>query len=209
MEGDSITVTVPELGDRHLLDFLRSNPAVRLKTEDVLRIMESSLPLYAQTVFFLSETNRIIFWETYRKTFIFENYNNFSEEEMYYLCEAIKNQISQGFNDFYFVMHHFFMKLEHSPPLQGLFVFLLESFGFELRELILTHGIFENIIRNDSVSLVFKLKVVKRVLEAGHPILDEYLANKRFKIPIKSLTGCTEYFRRWYKSSSPIEIQFL
>lgn len=209
MDRDSITITVPELDDKHLRDLLKSNPATQLKTEDVLCIMESPSPSYARTAFFLSETNRIIFWETYRKTFLFENYDNFDEEEMYYLCEAVKNQILQGFDDFYLVMHHFFRKLKHSLPLQGLFVFLLESFSFELRELILTHGVLEGIIEDDSVSPVFKLKVIKKVLQANHPVLNEYLTCKKFRVSIKDPTGCIEYFRKWYRDSFLIEVRFL
>lgn len=207
MEGEGIAIS-PEIGGRDLVNLLRSNPA-RVRVEDVLRIMESSSPFYAQTVFFLSETNKVIFWETYRKTLIFKNYDSFGEEEMYYLCEAAKNQILQGLDDFYLVMHHFFGKLEQSAPLQGLFVFLLGSFGSEMRELILTHGILENIVKSSSVSQVFKLKVIKKVLETDHPIMNEYLISKRFRMTVKSPSGCMEYFRRWYKDHFLIEIRFI
>lgn len=206
MEGED--VAIDRLSSRDLLSLLKAGP-IRLRTEDVLRIMESPSSFYAQTVFFMSEANKVIFWETYRKTLIFENYDRFDEEEMYYLCEAVKNQILQGCSDFYLVMHHFFRRLEQSTPLQNLFVFLLGSFGFEMRELILTHGILEDIVRNDSISLVFRLKVIKKVLEADHPVLNEYLASRRLKMSIKSPSGCIEYFRRWYKDHYLIEVQFI
>lgn len=61
---------------------------------------------------------------------------------------------------------------------------------------------------NDAVSVIFKTKLIKKVTDADHPILNEYIAQKKLIVVLKHLPKTCEYFKKWYDNSCLIKVIF-
>lgn len=109
---------ISKMDKLELLEYVKLISFSKLKNDEISCFLEYQHPLYAQIIFYLSQNNKILCYKNFRKTFIFENYDNFGKEEMYYLCEAMKNQIMLGYDDFYYIMHLFFRNLSKHSSLQ-------------------------------------------------------------------------------------------
>lgn len=208
MDLESRSFEAIKLEGADLLDYLKLNSGLVLKSDEIAYFLESPINEYAQVIFHLSETNKIIFWQTFRKTYIFENYCNFNEEEMYFLCEAMKNQVQNGHDDFFYIMHHFFKNIGASWPLQRLFIYLSSTMCFKLREFIITENLVEKVLKNKNTPDIFKIKLIKAVTDAKSLALNEYLCDKKLKLEMKQPRGCLAFFKKWYRKSNLIKIKF-
>lgn len=144
----SLELKISELSDENLLNFIKESPHHRLSQNDINYIMEIPSSLYPEIVYYISEYNKVIYWKTFRRTFLYENYNNFNQKDLKYLVEAMKNQIIMGFDDPYYILDYFLKNIAISSPLQRYFTFLTTKtpnsnlhLNFKIREYLITNGI--------------------------------------------------------------------
>lgn len=180
-----------------MIEFLKQNRRVRFNEEHLNSLLDNLSFSYPIVFFFLSENNKVLSVERYRNSFIDRNVENFTEEDLYYITEGIKNQIILGFDDFFFVMHKFFTtKLLEYKPIQSLFLFLLNRFNYKMREIVMTSE--ETFFRRD-LDLDFKIQILVKFLESNNNNFLEFLKSHRIEIDSKTLIGINAFFIKWYE----------
>lgn len=205
------TDTFPQSSD--VLEYLKLNRKTKFNEDDVFSVLEGMTAQYSLAFFFLSESNRVINSKTYKLSFLFKNLENFSEEDLHYLSEGIKNQVFLGFDDIFIVIHEFFSaNLLKRAPLQSLLIFLLQNFDYKMREFLISTNILREVFYIEGDNATFHFKLLKLLLESDSPIFASFLWDLGLEVTVPEPRGCQKYFRLWYngleEESKLIKISF-
>lgn len=191
------------------LSFIKANRKTQLSQEDVSKTLQSHIDDFPVIFHLLSELNQVINASTYLQSHLYRNLNTFTEEQLYYIVEGIKNQLVLGFDDFFIVMHRFFScELLRHRPVQGLLLYILQNFDYRVREFLITTDLISKFFTEEilgDIDATFYLKWLKVMLENDNEVFLIFLDGLRIEIRLPEPKGCRKYFKEWYEDLSSIK----
>lgn len=195
---------ISEMDEDEQFKFLKSHPGIILNESDILVLVETPNKFYSEIIYMISENNKVFNFESYRKSYLFENYYNFNEEEIYYLCEAMKLQIIRGYDDPYIILHHFLKNILESEVLQRFLITLTSRsllsverrFGidYKIREFFITSNLLRDISKTNTISDIFKAKLITNLIDCDNYAFLEYINDHIITFSILKCKGCLKYF---------------
>lgn len=179
------------------IHFLQSNRNAVLCKQEVDYLLSNSGTHFCIVFFYLSEHNKVLYKETFKKSFLKENLNSFEEEDLYYLYEGIRNQIKQDFDDIFFILHHFLIHINRRP-FQNLLIDLLNNPNYKINEIIVTQNLLGKALENNKKLSCFQIKLIKAILSIESTTVNKYVQSLNLSLKISEVNGCKAYFKNWY-----------
>lgn len=200
---------INQLNSSNAICFLKANKGIVLCEKEVDNLLNLCQNDFCLAFYLLSDSNRVILEKTFRKSFLRQNLKNFSDEELYFLYEGIRNQIRLKFDDFYLLFHHFLIHL-NKKPFQSLIISIISEFDYKFNEIIITNDLLSKIMENSAKPSVFQLKFLKWISEVRNPSIERYIKSLNLNFNFGDVTGCKTYFKQWYEKlrSRSIVIRF-
>ncbi|KAI5176575.1 hypothetical protein PAEPH01_2373 [Pancytospora epiphaga] len=168
--------------------------------EVITGILQHDSLHYAKLFYLLSINNLTLRVHSFKSSFLYKNIENFSEDELAYICEGIKLQIEHKTHEFYYISHHFFRKIDKSRQLRALLLYLMNIGDYRTRELLLTHGLAVKIISGDTSEAeqrVFLVKFLKQLIILDNGIIKSYLVDSGVNICVELKDACVRFFLKW------------
>lgn len=180
--------------ERETLNSLEIYKKSSLPEEEAQFLLSKSKDNFCFVFYYLSENSRVLNRHTFRNSFLKENLKFFSEEELYYLYEGMKNQL-QKFDDFYLLFHHFLIHLNRRT-FQNLLLSILSDPGYKANEIIISQNLLIKITENINIPTIFHLKAIQSIV--NNEMVKKYVTALNLKLHFKQITGCKTFFKHWY-----------
>lgn len=190
--------------DEEIYCYIKENKHVKLPDEIILFILCSSSTFYSKIVYELAKTHHLPL-SIENPLYLFENYNNFEEEDFFYLCRGFKIQIERGFEDFYMIIHRVFQSLFTSDSLKNLLLFLIDIGDYKIREYLIAYSIFEsvmNISLDNLENRIFFIKFWIKIIDLKSPIVFDEIFGLKIKKKVPIFKDCCFFFKNWVVSNN-------